>query len=295
MRQQKQVAARDTLSKYAKIASGFHFEGEGSLSQSVSSLLGSNEDLDVIAGVLLSCQNGDFSLLRRLSPILRRNDGYTVWTSCIHIVSYAGTWQDVKEFSRSISDIGNSDSEKHFQAVLFGNSNDRRAISDLLSLYFETNYVDTLSQIRAYISYQLESANDILFDGIEDPDDEEQPPSIEDRELYAKLVRDRFDEVTSRLPRSETPLFEGSEYNVLGVADSLRQQIEAGSEPDERLFRTKMIFEAATGADCSRFYDDIGRFNRLAAMATVEEFLDRDDMRHFQPGQRYFFGHPIPL
>lgn len=286
---------KETISKYSGIASGFHFGDEVRSKQSVQSLLRSREDLDVVAGVLLSCQNGDFSFLEMLSPILRRNDGYTVWTSCIHIVSYAGTWQDVKEFSSSISNIGNSDSEKHFQAVLFGNSNDRRAISELISLYFETNYGDTLSQIRAYISYQLESANDILFDGIEDPYDEEQPPSIEDRELYAKLVRDRFDEVTLRLPRSETPLFEGSEYSVLGVADSLRQQIAAGSEPDERLFRTKMVFEAATGADCSRFYDDIGRFNRLAAMATVEEFFDRDDLHKFRPGQRYFFGHPIPL
>lgn len=289
------MATKEAISRYSGISSGFHIEDEGVLSDSVALLLGSSEDLDVIAGVLLSCQSGDFSHIKRLSSIIKRNDGYTVWTACAHIVSYAGAWKDVREFSNAISNIGNGDPERHFQAVLFGNSNDQRAISELLSLYYEVNDVDTLSQIRAYISYQLESANDILFDGIEDPYDEEQPPSIEDREIYAKLVRDRFDEVTLRFPRSETPLFEGSEYSVLGVADSLRQQIGAGSEPDERLFRTKMVFEAATGADCSRFYDDIGRFNRLAAMATVEEFFDRDDIGKFVPGQRYFFGHPIPL
>jgi hypothetical protein len=57
---------------------------------------------------------------------------------------------------------------------------------------------------------------------------------------------------------------------------------------DDRLW-----FEAATGIDCSSFFDD-GEFQPLAATAIVEEFLESGDPERFEPGVRYFFRNRIP-
>jgi hypothetical protein len=46
--------------------------------------------------------------------------------------------------------------------------------------------------------------------------------------------------------------------------------------------------------DCSDFFDDENNPRYLPAAAVMESFLERGDTSRYQPGQRYFFGHPIP-
>ena len=52
-------------------------------------------------------------------------------------------------------------------------------------------------------------------------------------------------------------------------------------------------FEAATGIDCSIFFQN-GRFRQIAAVGVLEEFLSSAESKIFQKGDRYFFGHLIP-
>lgn len=51
--------------------------------------------------------------------------------------------------------------------------------------------------------------------------------------------------------------------------------------------------EAMTGIDCSCFYHREA-LQPLAAAALLEDMLASLDLFPFVPGQRYFFGHPVP-
>jgi hypothetical protein len=52
-------------------------------------------------------------------------------------------------------------------------------------------------------------------------------------------------------------------------------------------------FEAWTGESCQDFFYAF-RPQRLAMTAALEDFVRSGKGARYQPGQRYFFGHPIP-
>ena len=51
--------------------------------------------------------------------------------------------------------------------------------------------------------------------------------------------------------------------------------------------------EPATGTDCSAIFAG-SKASPLAAADLAERFLDSGAAEGYQPGVRYFFGHPIP-
>jgi hypothetical protein len=55
-----------------------------------------------------------------------------------------------------------------------------------------------------------------------------------------------------------------------------------------------MRLEAATGLDCRRFHSRDWSLQTLPAIAVIDDFLESGRAVDFQPGQRYFFCHPIP-
>ena len=54
-----------------------------------------------------------------------------------------------------------------------------------------------------------------------------------------------------------------------------------------------MIFEANSGVPCREFYSLALEFQPLAAAAVVEQFLDSDAPRRYEPGVRYFMGNRL--
>ncbi len=52
-------------------------------------------------------------------------------------------------------------------------------------------------------------------------------------------------------------------------------------------------FEAATGIDCSTFFQN-GRFRQIIAVGVLEGFLNSGEFDRFKEESRYFFGHIIP-
>ena len=107
-----------------------------------------------------------------------------------------------------------------------------------------------------------------------DPEDfEDQVP-----ELYGQLL-DKFG--------SDKALVLRGERHVVS------SQPHAGGEG--AFFRSshRRSFEAATGIDCTSWYQD-GKLRPLAAMATLEGFLESPEAEQYKEGIRYFWGHPIP-
>lgn len=277
------------------LALGFHSPEIDLASLDFRQMIRSKSDWRVVAGIFLACREGNFDALKDVHKVMARNDGYLLWSACINIVGYAGTWDTLTTLATDLSANGGEVENAHFIAVMFGTSCDLRAVDRLIHFYMTTDELDTLTQIRAELSSLLEPENGPLFDGVEGDGDGIEPPSAEARERYAQLVRDCRDSLVASFPHPNLPVFEGQTYNVIDVARRLLAQVEAETEYGERFFRGKMLFEGATGTDCSGFFDDLGRLMRLEASAVLENFFERDDLDKYQSGQRYFFGHPIPL
>jgi hypothetical protein len=110
-----------------------------------------------------------------------------------------------------------------------------------------------------------------------------------DPEDYKETVLTAYRQLIATLGSEKVLVFRGERYGVVRLA---RYLLNAVKEP---YFRSsfRRSFEAATGIDCSSWYQD-GKLLPLAATATLEEFLESPDAAKYEDGVRYFFGHRIP-
>jgi hypothetical protein len=106
---------------------------------------------------------------------------------------------------------------------------------------------------------------------------------------YRDAVLARYRELADNLGGDQVLVFKGEPDGVIRLAkyvlDALKEPFFQGD------FRRK--FEAATGIDCSGFYQN-EVLQPLAAAEIVEEFLESPAAEKYEQGVRYFFGHRIP-
>lgn len=87
-------------------------------------------------------------------------------------------------------------------------------------------------------------------------------------------------------------VFAGSQLSVVDVA---RRLFEHARDPERNILVSwRHRLESATGMDCCDFFY-AGKPQRLVIQAAAEEFLQSPAATRYQPGQRYFFGHQIPV
>jgi hypothetical protein len=102
-------------------------------------------------------------------------------------------------------------------------------------------------------------------------------------------VLDLYQQLLGQFGSDKVLLFRGEPFGVVRLA---RYMLDAVKRPYFRAsFRRS--FEAATGIDCTSWYEG-GALRPLAATATLEEFLESPDAAKYEDGVRYFFGHRIP-
>ncbi|WNG60297.1 hypothetical protein F0U59_40500 [Archangium gephyra] len=117
-----------------------------------------------------------------------------------------------------------------------------------------------------------------------------EPPedSLDD---YLNLVMNQYDTVTAKHGSEKVFVYRGEIYSVRAIAERMRHLTTR--YPAAELTRLRERFEPATGIDCSVIFSG-ERASTLAAATIAESFLESDDGKKFEPGRRYFFGHPIP-
>lgn len=115
---------------------------------------------------------------------------------------------------------------------------------------------------------------------------EKRPPSEAD--AYRELVLDRHAELRDEFGEHAF-VFRGQPLNIEWIIRCALADLASGKLDPE--MRHKI--EAMTGIDCSCFYKD-KQLQPLAAAALLEDMLASLDLFPFTPGQRYFFGHPVP-
>ncbi|HEX5748770.1 MAG TPA: hypothetical protein VFZ09_21190 [Archangium sp.] len=117
-----------------------------------------------------------------------------------------------------------------------------------------------------------------------------EPPedSLED---YLNLVMNQYDEVTAKHGSEKVFIYRGDIFSVRAIAERMRHLTTR--YPAAELARLRERFEPATGIDCSVIFSG-ERVSTLAAATIAESFLESDEAKKFEPGKRYFFGHPLP-
>lgn len=158
---------------------------------------------------------------------------------------------------------------------------------------------DALVILEAYKRYtDIEDADAMpifihmmLGDGEEDEDDGPLfPDSPVDIEEYEAAVHRRYAQLVASAGREDILVLEGQPFSVRGLTEGYIAEARAKGPPSPRW---RLRFEAATGIDCRTFYRR-GRFQRLPALAILEEFLESPACARFIAGTRYFFGRAIP-
>jgi hypothetical protein len=287
----KYIPVPDSTLKALSI--GFHVPGVDLRSYEPSRLLGSDEIWEQIAGLFLACELGDSSALRRIPAIMKGSDAYLVWRAVTNLASLAGNIGFVKDVFKPFENDGSG--SEYFMVTALGLTLDPDAVGILLTLHNSASDEETRYQIERELSYLLEDTNGPIIRGADESIESEDEDTVHiiNREAYFPKVTTALSLVRAQLPVPNTPILGGKVFDVVKLARRLLERVGSAAPEIGRVHRHRLIFEAATGVNCAAFFDSPVKLNSLQATAILETFLDSDDVRKFEPGQRYFFGHPI--
>jgi hypothetical protein len=296
------MMAGDAAEAYNALAKGFHIRGAEFSQDEVGRLLRGSEPWEVLAGIALSCQSGNFAPLASVPSLLRRHDGFRFWKAAMELVGCAGTWAFIERVFQEFQGEMDDNTVQYFLAIALGNSCGLWAAEPLLALHARALDEESRYQLERHLSYLLEEDNDTIWIGAEETTELIQAEEVEnntlrtivDYEGFAAEVRQVRTELVDRLGSDDVAVYEGRILDVGTLARRLYERLTSQDRAKGRIYRERWMFEAMTGVDCSDFFDDENNPRYLPAAAVMESFLERGDTSRYQPGQRYFFGHPIP-
>ena len=118
---------------------------------------------------------------------------------------------------------------------------------------------------------------------------------FEDDEAYESCVRRLRDDIINRVG-SGMPIFNGGLLSVTAVSAVMEELCLAEDvvENGGAISYVYALFEAMTGVPSLGMFKEGVVPQALRILAMIEEFRYGTEMQKYQPGQRYFFGHPIP-
>ncbi len=121
-------------------------------------------------------------------------------------------------------------------------------------------------------------------------------PEEYSRERYMELVSDAFVRLRDSIGGDAAQVWRGRAYDVPQLAEKMWEMC-FDKEVDLEDLRVSFLllrhrFEAATGWDCTEFYDN-RRIDPNAIASVIGSFLEGLDENQYRPGVRYSFGHPI--
>ncbi len=228
--------------------------------------------------VLAAAKHGDFSGVKRLLTIYD-DAGWLLGSACAGLMGEIGN----RHFFDELRPIVTSILEPNYSVDL------GRSLAMWGHLSVVPTLLDTLAKIAMFddatgllemLSVMLEPEPGELgdFDG------------LKDIEAYSIKVSRQVDVIASRLGRVDAIVMFGDLFSVDKLVDVIRKRLT-----DRVLFDPYLRhkFEATTGVDCSGFYEN-EILQPLQALAILEEFEDRGGAKRYEPGRRYFFGHPVP-
>jgi hypothetical protein len=107
----------------------------------------------------------------------------------------------------------------------------------------------------------------------------------ENEAMDAWLWLQEWRKVRERVGDDHAPIMAGALFDVRRLAELVRS---------DEILLDRRIYETVTGADCSNWYNDDHRIQRLQVVGEMERFL-AEDAHRYEPGKRYCLGQEVPL
>jgi hypothetical protein len=269
---------------FITLALGFFLPQEDADGPKCSFDLDRGSDWENLFAINLLCREGDFSKLNNVKDILLRSDDSLIWDAGVNILACAGGWNVVTCSLNHLRGLQHNEWVRYHLSALIGLSCDIRAVGPLVDLYsIATNPHEDRDQTLRELSYLLEPDDGAIFYS------RHQDPSWES---VAELVEPIRLSVADAIVGMK--VLEAQTFDVVQLARRLLAKLRAEDAQSERFYRGLLIFEAATGVNCTNLFNAKDRLHRLGVVAVLEEFLEGESPSRFAPGIRYFFGHPIP-
>lgn len=228
--------------------------------------------------VLAAARSGDFSGAPRLLT-LYDDAGWLLSGACAELIGDIGSRQLFSELRPAVTQVLHPT-----YSVDLGRS---LAIWGHLSVV--PTLLETLAKIAEFVDAPvLVQMLSVLL--------ETEPRALgdfngpQDIAAYSARVNRQVDVVASRLGTVDAIVMFGERFSVEKLVGVMRRTLNERSRFDLYL---RHKFEATTGVDCSGFYEDESLQPRRA-LALLDAFEGRGGAREFEPGRRYFFGHPVP-
>lgn len=286
---------------FLELGDGLHFSSEPPADVTAERYLQSADSWEVLACVLARLQHGRFDGLARLVDVMRRHDDANVWQACAQLLGFGGSRALLE---RLAADVGRQADDRRVQVYVstaLANGCQLWCVPHLLEMHAAAADDDARVHLESCLSRLLEHGVGPVWAGpakIEVVDENYPPPftetSIElDREAYVALVHARLAELRAIAgPDDGLAIAEGRLFEVESFARGMLQTIASGRS--DLVEWERMLFEATTGVSCAPFFGPDRLLRPLAAAAIVEDFLESGQSARYQPGVRYFFGHPVP-
>ena len=142
--------------EFKKLSMGFYAPRIDKSSLSTDSLLASDNPWHVYTGILLSCENGNFSALEKLADLLKKNDVYLLWQAASYLAGLAGHWQFVSRLVAELESEISRPGKRYFVSIILGTSCSLKAVQPLLRLHSLSDDEDDRFQIENELSYLLD-------------------------------------------------------------------------------------------------------------------------------------------
>jgi hypothetical protein len=227
---------------------------------------------------LARARRGDFSSVPLLLDLYVDAEDYVLKSQCANLLADAAPASTVSRIRTSIA-----------VKLVRGDEYDPQFAVDMSQVLFaDMRLADVPLLLATYQGGAQFEDTEILLSYMEHILGEiELRGGVSNLESDSELVSRRVRQLLEVFGTGEIRLWLGKPFSITSFA---KHWLQTGA-PDPITMRR--IFEATTGIDCRRFFED-EEFRPLYAAAVVEEFLESPEAAKYEEGVRYFFSHRIP-
>ncbi len=276
--------------------SGFHFTTPPPPDLADETHLQSPDPWVVLGCVLARAHRGEFDGIAVLPSLLRVHEDAVLWPCVADLVAAAGTADLISQFVTEYSPrFGDPGVQTHLARMLTAGG--LSAVPHMLALLRVATHWQQRDSIESALSFLLEPAHGPIWSGpaeIVEPD--EDYPAFLHREVsydhdgYEHLVETRVEQIRTT-GVTDHAIIGGAPIDLTRLASDLLRSLRAGGMRD-RIEWELGTFQALTGVAFTPVESTRCDFPPDVA-TVVAAFLESGQASMFQPGTRYFFGHPL--
>ncbi|WNG14691.1 hypothetical protein [Cystobacter fuscus] len=240
----------------------------------------------IFIAVLERAKQGDFEKLPLIVNCLRRTENAVLWGAGTELLGDAGSPRTIEQVLEQFRGALFEERQWHISLGMCGMMHQSLllwTVPIMLALYLESCERRQLKWVEFAVARMLE-------------EETEWGKGVLHRTTGEEFIRtavEKYHSLRQRLGTDDTGVLHGRPFSVRQLAQLMHAQAAEGNPSGVLMRNERHGFEASTGRDCRSFFKN-ERPRALAIAAQMELFLGSSEADRFEPGRRYFYGHPLP-